>query len=95
MKSFLLNGARVFAIVLVFAGYNYKPKSRQDLGPNIVLIIADDLGYSDLACYGNRYIQTPNIDALGVEGVRFTRAYVTSPISAQNSCHMIDLILRS
>jgi arylsulfatase A-like enzyme len=48
--------------------------------PNIILIIADDLGYSDLASYGNTAIQTPNIDGLGANGIRFTRAYVTSPI---------------
>ena len=50
--------------------------------PNIILIIADDLGYSDLASYGNKNIHTPNIDALGLEGVRFTQAYVTAPICA-------------
>ena len=50
--------------------------------PNIILIIADDLGYSDLASYGNRQIHTPYIDSLGVGGVRFTRAYVSSPICA-------------
>ena len=48
--------------------------------PNIILIIADDLGYSDLASYGNSSLQTPNIDALATGGIRFTRAYVTSPI---------------
>ncbi|MBK7433033.1 MAG: sulfatase-like hydrolase/transferase [Chitinophagaceae bacterium] len=50
--------------------------------PNIILIIADDLGYSDLASYGNKEIRTPNIDGLGKKGVRFTEAYVTSPICA-------------
>jgi arylsulfatase A-like enzyme len=48
--------------------------------PNIILIITDDLGYSDLASYGNRHIQTPNIDALGKDGFRFTQAYVSAPI---------------
>ncbi|OQP53278.1 hypothetical protein A4D02_23090 [Niastella koreensis] len=48
--------------------------------PNIILIIADDLGYSDLASYGNTAIQTPNMDGLAHQGVRFTRAYVSSPI---------------
>ncbi len=48
--------------------------------PNVVLIVADDLGYSDLASYGNKLIQTPNIDALGKDGIRFTEAYVTAPI---------------
>lgn len=50
--------------------------------PNIILIIADDLGYSDLASYGNGQIHTPHIDALGTGGARFTTAYVTSPICA-------------
>jgi arylsulfatase A-like enzyme len=50
--------------------------------PNIILIIADDLGYSDLASYGNKNIHTPNIDGLGKEGIRFTQAYVTAPICA-------------
>jgi arylsulfatase A-like enzyme len=48
--------------------------------PNIILIIADDLGYSDVRSYGNLAIQTPNIDSLGSGGTRFTQAYVTSPI---------------
>lgn len=50
--------------------------------PNIILIITDDLGYSDLASYGNHHVHTPNIDSLGIQGVRFTQAYVTSPICA-------------
>jgi arylsulfatase A-like enzyme len=56
------------------------PEKPTAASPNIILIIADDLGYSDLASYGNSSIQTPNIDGLGTGGVRFTRAYVTSPI---------------
>jgi arylsulfatase A-like enzyme len=47
---------------------------------NVILIVADDLGYSDLASYGNTHIQTPNIDALGKDGFRFTQAYVSAPI---------------
>ncbi len=50
--------------------------------PNIILIIADDLGYSDLASYGNKNVHTPHIDSLGLKGVRFTQAYVSSPICA-------------
>ena len=42
--------------------------------PNIIVILADDLGYSDLGCYGGE-INTPNIDALGAGGVRFTQLY--------------------
>ncbi|MCA9192404.1 MAG: sulfatase-like hydrolase/transferase [Planctomycetales bacterium] len=47
--------------------------------PNIVLLIADDLGYGELGCQGNLEIPTPHIDQLAVEGVRCTQAYVTAP----------------
>ena len=47
--------------------------------PNIVLIMADDLGYGDLACYGNPRVRTPNIDQLAKEGVRFTQHYANGP----------------
>lgn len=46
--------------------------------PNIVLIIADDIGWNDLGCYGNPVVQTPNIDRIAGEGVRFTNAYLTT-----------------
>ncbi len=44
--------------------------------PNVLLITADDLGWKDLRCYGNPYVQTPNIDRLADEGIRFTNAFV-------------------
>lgn len=45
--------------------------SAEAAGPNIVFILADDLGYTDLACYGSRYYETPNIDKLSEQGMRF------------------------
>ena len=45
--------------------------------PNIIVIMADDLGYADLGCYGGKDIPTPNIDRLAADGVRFTSGYVT------------------
>jgi hypothetical protein len=57
--------------------------------PNIILIITDDLGYSDLSSYGNKYVRTPNIDGLGIQGARFTQAYVTSPICAPSRMGII------
>tara|TARA_R110002111_G_scaffold3319_11_gene20644 strand:+ start:941 stop:2281 length:1341 start_codon:yes stop_codon:yes gene_type:complete len=47
-------------------------KTSTKLRPNIVLIMADDLGYGDLSCYGNEMIQTPNLDFLASQGVKFT-----------------------
>ena len=48
-------------------------------GPNIVLIMADDLGYGDVGCYGCEDIRTPNIDRIAAEGVRFTTFYANAP----------------
>jgi len=48
--------------------------------PNIVFVFIDDMGYGDLSCYGNKDIQTANIDRLADEGVRFEQFYVASPI---------------
>ncbi len=47
--------------------------------PNIVFILADDLGYTDLSCYGSGYYETPHIDRLAAEGVRFTDGYSCAP----------------
>ena len=48
--------------------------------PNILLIVTDDLGYTDLSGYGSTFYETPNIDALVRDGVKFTRGYATSPV---------------
>src|SRR4051794_2562142 len=55
-------------------------------GPNIIFILADDLGWRDLGCYGSTFYETPNLDRLAKQGVRFTSAYaacnVCSPTRA-------------
>lgn len=51
-----------------------------DRALNIVLILADDLGWADLGCYGNTYHQTPNLDRLAADGMRFTDAYAASSV---------------
>jgi arylsulfatase A-like enzyme len=50
--------------------------------PNIIFILADDLGYGDMGCYGQKLIQTPNIDKLAAEGMRFTQCYSGSTVCA-------------
>ena len=47
--------------------------------PNIVFFLIDDLGYGDLGCYGNTFCETPNIDRLAREGMRFANAYASAP----------------
>jgi len=55
------------------------PTWAQSTKPNIVFILADDLGYADAGCYGQRDYTTPNIDRLATEGLKFTQAYSNSP----------------
>ena len=57
--------------------------------PNIILIVADDLGLNDVSCYGNSSVETPNIDALANEGVKCTQGYVSSPICAPSRCGIL------
>lgn len=57
--------------------------------PNIIYIMCDDMGYADLGCYGQAYINTPHIDNMAKEGMRFTQAYAGSPVSAPSrACFM-------
>jgi arylsulfatase A-like enzyme len=58
----------------------------ESVRPNIVYIMADDLGIGDVGCYGQREIQTPNIDRLAREGTRFTRVYAGAAVCAPSRC---------
>jgi len=57
--------------------------------PNVVLIIADDLGWGDLGCYGQTKIRTPSIDRLAKEGLRFTTYYSACPVCAPSRCMLM------
>jgi arylsulfatase A-like enzyme len=60
-----------------------------DTQPNVVLILADDLGPGDLSCYGGKLVETPNIDRMAKEGTRFTQYYAASPICSPSRCGII------
>lgn len=57
--------------------------------PNIIFILADDLGYGDLGCYGQAKIKTPNLDRLAAEGMRFTQFYAGSTVCAPSRCALM------
>jgi len=57
--------------------------------PSIVLILADDLGYGDLGCYGNRAIRTPRLDRLSAQGLHLTQYYAGAPVCAPSRCAML------
>lgn len=57
--------------------------------PNVLFILADDLGYGDLSCFGRPDYRTPNLDRLAAQGVRFTNAYAASPVCTPTRCAFI------
>lgn len=73
-REFLALGAAALAAPFVHATDAASPP------PNIVYILTDDLGWADLGCYGSRFHETPHLDALATEGLRFTQAYAACPV---------------
>jgi arylsulfatase A-like enzyme len=71
-------GATALFPVAAFSAHT-KPEPPK---PNVIFILLDDYGYTDLGCYGSKYYLTPNIDRLAKQGVRFTDAYAACPVSS-------------
>lgn len=57
--------------------------------PNVIFILADDLGYGDLSCYGQKELKTPNIDALAKSGIKFTQHYAGAPVCAPSRASLM------
>lgn len=62
---------------------------KQTNKPNIIYIYADDLGYGELGCYGQKKIKTPNLDRMAQEGLRFTQHYASTPVCAPSRCMLM------
>ena len=68
-------------MLLCVAGVEWSiQKAGADERPNIILVFIDDMGWADFSCFGNKAVQTPHIDRLAKEGIRFEHFYVNSPI---------------
>jgi len=78
MKTSIIYSVSLLSAVAVSCNGQKTPKQQ----PNIIYILADDLGYGDLGCYGQKLIQTPNIDRMAAEGMRFTQFYAGTAVSA-------------
>ena len=83
-------GMTAGAIGLGLSGFSCSG-SRQSAGkrPNIIVIVADDLGYNDLGCQGGTEIPTPSIDSIAANGVRFTDGYVTCPVCSPSRAALL------
>ena len=77
------------ALGLAITGNSCAGKNDQQIQPNIIFILADDLGYGELGCYGQEKIETPNIDQLAATGMRFTQHYTGAPVCAPARCILL------
>jgi len=66
-----------------------KAENKPAKKPNIIYILADDLGFGDLGCYGQEKIETPNIDKLAHNGIKFTEHYSGAPVCAPSRCVLL------
>jgi arylsulfatase A len=82
--------ALVLVAILFQAGVTLAAEPATPHRPNIVFILADDLGYGDLGCYGQKKIRTPNIDRLAAEGMRFTSHYSGHNVCAPARCVLLS-----
>jgi len=67
-----------------------RPTPNSNRRPNIIFILADDMGYGDLGCYGQRHIKTPRLDQLAAEGIRFTQFYTGSTVCAPSRAALMS-----
>lgn len=76
----------ILSIFLVFAFLSFTNKA---VKPNIIFILADDLGYGDLGCFGSKIIKTPNLDKMASEGIKLTNFYSGSTVCAPSRCALM------
>src|SRR5688500_16702540 len=76
----------VLPLILVALSCSTAFSAETERRPNIVFLLADDLGYGDLGCFGQQKIRTPNLDRLAAEGMRFTQHYSGNAVCAPSRC---------
>ena len=88
MKNYKLFYSGITALTWM-AVVNPAFAQKKGLQPNIIYILADDLGYGDVGCYGQKYTKTPNIDRIAREGILFTQHYTSAPVCAPARCCLL------
>lgn len=78
-----------FAFIILFNSSSNGQVKGEKSPPNILFIFADDWGYGDLGCYGNKEVETPNLDKFALQGVRFEQFYVTSGVCSPSRSSVI------
>jgi arylsulfatase A len=91
MKYLVLlgNSFSLFIVCVIACNTSRKVNNTAIKKTNIILIVADDLGRNDLACYGNTFIETPNLDVMAKEGMQFMNAYAAAPLCSPTRASII------
>lgn len=90
MKTITASTTKIVALSAIAFGASSCGESNEEAKqPNVIYILADDLGYGDLSCYGQEYFTTPNIDKLAENGMRFTQFYAGCTVSAPSRCALM------
>ena len=89
--SFTINDSRTNMKMLCLASFTLlsllcEHSSAAQGRPNLIMVFIDDMGWGDFSCFGNREAQTPNVDRLAAEGIRFSQFYVNAPICSPSRC---------
>ena len=79
----------LFSAALLSSGLTMAQTTTAEKSPNVIYIMADDMGIGDLGCYGQRQIKTPNIDGIAQNGMKFMQHYSGSTVSAPSRCALI------
>jgi arylsulfatase A-like enzyme len=80
---------KLAALIAIVFGMITAPTIAAERPPNIIIVLADDLGYGDLGCYGQKEIKSPNLDKLAADGMRFTQFYAGSTVCAPSRCALM------
>lgn len=81
---------RLFPLLLLgLVGFSFLRTTPPTTRPNIIYIYADDMGYAELGCYGQKKIKTPHLDKIASEGIRFTQHYTSTPVCAPARCQLL------
>ena len=90
MKRISLNGLLCIIVVMMHSSLSFiyaQAPAYND--PNVIILLADDLGYGDLGCYGNATIKTPHLDKLAREGLRLTNFYAAAPVCSPSRAGLL------